>query len=339
MIIVRSPLRITLGGGGTDLPSYYRQFGGELIAGAIRKYIFVALKDITEKEFRLRIDRISEEQSASVDGLKHALSREALRFRKSAPGLEVHSFADLPPRSGLGSSGAFTVALLRALTLHGRSDELKGEKRTALSELQRAELAEEASRLEIEVLGLPVGKQDQYVTTFGGLRRYRFEKNGEVEVTPLALSEGTKQALQNHLVLFYTGVQREVHRALQEQKEKTEALDAEMIRNLDFTKELGQATAKSLESGNITEFASLLDLQWQKKRERSRDVSNEKIDQVYDVAKEYGALGGKLIGGGGAGFLMFYTENPLALSQAMASLGLSRCELAFDEEGTSTIHC
>lgn len=336
MLIVRSPLRIPLGGGGTDLPSYSGRFGGELIAAGINKYVFVALKSVPTAAYRLRIDQIGDETSTTLEALTHPLAREFLRAHEVPPGFELCSFADIPPRSGLGSSGAFAVALLKGLSERKRRPGRFAN--PTLSDRERMELAEQAFRLETEVLGLPTGRQDPYASAYSGLRRFIFERDGSTHVELLNVPADTRKLLERNLLLFFTDTQRSDHRALQVQRERTEALDAEMIRNLDFTKELGQASARALESGNLRGFAELLDVHWQNKRKRGAEISNPRVDLLYDHAKSSGALGGKLIGGGGAGFLLCYADNPDALAAEMTGIGAPPTAFAFDDEGTTVVH-
>ena len=336
MICVRSPLRLSLGGGGTDLPSYYRKVGGELLAAGIDKYVTLELRPLREDVYRLSLDRIGEEQSATLEELRHALSRECLRWRDVPPGIEIRSYCDIPPRSGLGSSGAFTVGLLAALSVWEEGDRNLW---SADPKLQfRSALAEEACRIEIEILNSPIGKQDQYASAFSGFRHFTFHPDESVEVRTLKLSEETKETLQKNLLLFFTGLQRNDQVALREQREKTETLDREVLRNLDFTKENGRASALALEGGNMREFAKLLDEHWQNKRKRTSGVSNSTIDELYATAMANGALGGKLIGGGGAGFFMFYTEDAETLTLALKEIGGERIAFAFDEGGTRLLH-
>ncbi len=323
MIITRAPLRLTFGGGGTDLPSYYRKFGGELVSGAIDKYIYIAVHRTFSKEFIIKYSQY--ERVASALEVKHPIIREILLRHNVEPQLEIISLADIPDGTGLGSSGAFSVALLKAISYYQRQP--------CLTE----QIAAEACDIEINKLGQPIGKQDQYATAFGGITRFIFHKDDSVEVIPVKLSPETLNSLEDDLLLFFTGFSRSAATVLADQKLKSEALDKDMLANLHFTKELGIASHKALETGNLSEFASLMDVHWENKRKRTAGMSKSAIDQAYLAAKASGALGGKLIGAGGGGFLMFYTKQHAALRAAMAQEGLAEVRFKFDFEGVKAV--
>jgi D-glycero-alpha-D-manno-heptose-7-phosphate kinase len=323
MIITRAPLRITFGGGGTDLPSYYSKFGGQLVAGGIDKYIYIALHKIFPNEFIVKYSQI--ERVGSADEIKHPIIREVLKSHKVTPRLEIASHADIPDGTGLGSSGSFTVALLKAISFY--------ERQHILTEA----LAEEACDIEINRLGEPVGKQDQYAAAFGGLTCFTFNKDGSVEVEPLRVSGETIHDLEDNLLLFFTGYTRRASGVLEEQKNKSDALDQEMINNLHFTKELGQSSKKALEAGDLKEFSHLMNVHWENKKKRSSNMSKSDIDNAYSVAIENGALGGKLIGAGAGGFLMFYAREQALLRKAMAKLNLEEVRFKFDFEGAKVV--
>lgn len=324
MIITRAPLRITLGGGGTDLKSYYEHHGGELIAATINKYIYIALHKTFQKEFIIKYSQ--QEIVKDVESIQHPIIREALKLHQVEPQFEIVSFADIPDGTGLGSSGAFSVALLRAITHSKRQNVLTQT------------LAEEACDIEINKLGRSIGKQDQYASAFGGITHFKFNKDESVEVKPLIISSETLHHLEDHLLLFFTGFSRNASNVLHEQKIKTEKLDPQMLENLHFTKELGILSKKALETGNLEEFARLMHVHWENKRKRSDGMSNSIIDHAYEAAIKSGALGGKLIGAGAGGFLMFFTYNHTALREAMTQLGLSEVRFNFDFEGTKVIN-
>jgi D-glycero-alpha-D-manno-heptose-7-phosphate kinase len=324
MIITRAPLRVSLGGGGTDLPSYFREHGGFLIAGAIDKYVYINIHRRFVDGFLLKYSLL--EESARVDDIRHPIIREALRMLDiQARNLEITSMADIPAGTGLGSSGSFTTALLKALHAHEKNL------------IHPHELAEEACRLEIEVLKEPVGKQDQYIASFGGITCFEFGKQGEVKAWPLAISEETLFNLEDNLLLFFTGYSRAASSILREQDDRSKRADADMLANLHHIKELAFRSKDALERGDVEEFGHLMNIHWQHKKQRSSGMSSEKINQWYDCAMANGALGGKLIGAGGGGFLMFYAGDKPRLRHAMREQGLKEVRFRFDFEGTRVI--
>lgn len=304
MLIVRSPLRISLGGGGTDLPSYYENFGGSLIAAAIDKYIYVTVNTTFVDKFILKYSKI--EEVTDVEQLKHPIVREAIKcLGVSCNRLEVTSLADIPAGTGLGSSGAFCVAILSALHHHfGISSSPE-------------QIAEMACHIEIDLLRDPVGKQDQYISALGGLKKFKFHENGSVEWSQLECSPDTVENINENLLLFFTGYYRRASELLNDQDKKSKISDVDMINNLHFTKELGVASGQAIESGNLVEFGRLMNTHWEYKRRRSTGMSNSLVDECYKDALLNGAVGGKLVGAGGGGFLMFYCEDPDRLRKAM----------------------
>ncbi len=324
MIITRSPLRISLGGGGTDLPSYYREHGGFLVAAAIDKYVYITLHQTFAQELIVKYSRL--ERVTAVDQVEHPIVREALRLAGiEDPHLELTSMADIPAGTGLGSSGSFTTALLKALHAHQKNI------------IHPAELAEQACDIEINRLGEPIGKQDQYATAIGGITAFTFHPDGRVEYRPVRLSEEALFNLEDDLLLFFTGYSRAASTILQDQKARSEKRDPAMLDNLHFTKELGFKSLEALERGNLEEFARLMDVHWQRKRARSAGMSNDRINEWYDCAMRNGALGGKLIGAGGGGFLMFYAADKTRLRHAMREQGLQEVRFRFDFEGTKVV--
>jgi D-glycero-alpha-D-manno-heptose-7-phosphate kinase len=324
MIITRSPLRISLGGGGTDLPSYYREHSGFVIAAAIDKYVYITLHQTFVQELILKYSRMEHVQA--VDEVQHPLIREALRLTGiGAPYLEMTSMADIPAGTGLGSSGSFTTALLKAL--HTLKKNL----------IHPQELAEQACHIEIDLLKEPIGKQDQYIAAYGGLTCFRFLPNHQVEAWPLKLGPDTLYNLEDNLLLFFTGYSRSAASVLQEQDVKSRQNDREMIANLHFIKELGRESKEALETGDLQGFAELMNVHWEHKKHRSANMSNDQIDQHYQLARRSGALGGKLIGAGGGGFLMFYAEDKVRLRRAMQDAGLQEVRFRFDFEGTKVV--
>jgi D-glycero-alpha-D-manno-heptose-7-phosphate kinase len=324
MIIARSPLRVTLGGGGTDLPSYYEKFGGFLIAAAIDKYVYITLHDTFVPDLIVKYSEL--ERVPDATQLKHPILREAFALvGMDGRALELTSMADIPAGTGLGSSGSFTTALLKALHAHKKNL------------VHPAELAAQACEVELDRLKEPIGKQDQYIAAYGGITCFKFLENGKVEAWPLKLSKETRDELEDNLLLFFTGYSRSASAILKEQDTKSKSDDKAMIENLHFVKDLGLQSQRALESGNLAEFARLMDVHWQRKKQRSGGMSNPKINEWYDFAMANGALGGKLIGAGGGGFLMFYAGDKTKLRQAMAKAGLAEVRFRFDFEGTKLV--
>jgi D-glycero-alpha-D-manno-heptose-7-phosphate kinase len=324
MIIARSPLRVTLGGGGTDLPSYYEKFGGFLIAAAIDKYVYITLHDTFVADLLAKYSELERVKDAA--DLKHPILREAFALvGMDGHFLELTSMADIPAGTGLGSSGSFTTAVLKALHAHKRSL------------IHPAELAAQACEVELDRLKEPIGKQDQYIAAYGGITCFTFHKDGKVVARQLKLSRETRDNLEDNLLLFFTGYSRSASAILKEQDQKSKSDDKDMIENLHFVKDLGLKSQAALESDNLHEFARLMDVHWQRKKQRSGGMSNPKINEWYDLAMANGALGGKLIGAGGGGFLMFYSEDKVKLRHAMTKAGLQEVRFRFDFEGTKLV--
>jgi D-glycero-alpha-D-manno-heptose-7-phosphate kinase len=325
MIITRSPLRISLGGGGTDLASYYRDHGGFLIAAAIDRYVMITLHDTFQQELIIRYSRT--ERVQQVDQIEHPIIREALRLYGDDPTqLEVISMADIPAGTGLGSSGSFTTALVQAL--HARRH----------ANITKQELAEQACHIEIDLLKEPIGKQDQYIAAYGGVTCFSFANDGTVTAEPLKTSRETLYNLEDSLVMFFTGYSRKASDILREQDTKSRGKDPSMIDNLHFVKDLGLRTRTALEAGEIDKLGPLMHEHWNFKKQRSSGMSNPEIDAWYELAMKSGATGGKLIGAGGGGFLMFYAEDQRRLRHALTAAGLAEVRLRFDYEGTKVVH-
>jgi D-glycero-alpha-D-manno-heptose-7-phosphate kinase len=324
MIIARSPLRITLGGGGTDLPSYYEQFGGFLIAAAIDKYVYITLHENFSGDLIAKYSQL--ERVSSAESLKHPILREAFAaVGLDGRGIEVTSMADIPAGTGLGSSGSFTTALLKALHAYKRNL------------VHPSELAAQACEIELGRLKEPIGKQDQYIAAYGGITCFHFHPSGGVNATPLKLSEEARLNFEDGLLLFFTGYSRSASIILKDQNKKSKSDDRAMIENLHFVKDLGFQSRKALEAGDIREFARLMNIHWEYKKKRSNGMSNPEINSWYDLAIANGALGGKLIGAGGGGFLMFYTEDSARLRHAMKETTLREIRMRFDFEGTKLL--
>jgi D-glycero-alpha-D-manno-heptose-7-phosphate kinase len=324
MIIARSPLRITLGGGGTDLASYYGEHEGFLVAAAIDKYVYVTVMRPFKPGVYLKYSAL--EHVAAVADVKHPIIREALQLLNlDVPQIEITTLADIPAGTGLGSSGSFTTALLKALFTHCR--------KVAHSQ----ELAELACDIEINRLGEPIGKQDQYIAAFGGITCLTFHKDHRVTVQPLRISMQTMFDLEDNLLLFFTGFNRAAGSVLKDQHDRSQARDAGVLSNLDYVKSLGYQSKEALESGDLVRFGELMHEHWEYKKRRSEAVSNQQIDRWYSLAMKNGAIGGKLVGAGGGGFLMFYARDRNRLRQTMVEAGLEEVRFRFDFEGTKVV--
>ena len=324
MIITRTPLRISLGGGGTDLPSYYRENGGGfLVAAAINKYIYVSVHDNFEPEFLLKYSKI--ERALTSKDIEHPMIREALGLFRPDRFLEISSQADIPAGTGLGSSGSFAVGLLHALS----ADNHKSMSQDALAEL--------ACKLEIEVLKEPVGKQDQYIAALGGLRAIEFRADGTVASESVSIGQASRIDLEERLLLFYTGVRRSAGDELAALDTGVSVKDKGMTSNLDSVKVLGKESLRALELGDWNRLGRLFTEQWRAKYERSPSVIHKQVDEWIESGIKSGAIGGKLVGAGGGGFLLFLAENKTRLRAKMLEIGLREVYFSFDFEGTAII--
>jgi D-glycero-alpha-D-manno-heptose-7-phosphate kinase len=323
MIITRTPLRITLGGGGTDLPSYYERFGGFVISAAIDQYIHIAINRTFTDDYFLKYSAL--ERVREVSEIEHPIFREALLAHPVGPAVEIASFAGIPAGTGLGSSGTFTVGLLKTLYAFKREHVAAGD------------LAEEACDIEIERLKQPVGKQDQYIAAHGGLQCLEFRAGGDVAVSPLSIATDTLHELEEHLLMFFTGYSRESTSVLRDQKDRSEAGDRAMLEGLHMVKKLGEETRDALESGDTVGYAKLMHEHWLYKRERSRNISSPEIDRLYDLGIRNGAVGGKLVGAGAGGFLLFYAEDVRPLRATMLAEGLTELRFRFDHDGSVVV--
>jgi D-glycero-alpha-D-manno-heptose-7-phosphate kinase len=324
VILSRSPLRISLGGGGTDLPSYYKEHQGVLIAAAINKYVYVSVSRPFSPGINLKYSKI--ETISNVVDIEHPIIREVLRsFNLKTPQIEISSFADIPSGTGLGSSGSFGTALIKALFLHYRGS------------IHPQQLAELACEIEIEKLGEPIGKQDQYIAAYGGITEFVFHQDGTVKASPLNLNVQTTHDLEDNLLLFFTGTSRSASKILQDQESKSKVQDPAMISNLHYIKQLGIKSKTALLNGDTEKFGELMHEHWEYKKSRSEGISNEFIDKAYSTALKSGALGGKLVGAGGGGFLMFYANDREKLRDSMSKIGLEEIRFQFDFEGTKVV--
>lgn len=325
MLISSTPLRISLGGGGTDLPFYYEKYGSFVLGAAVKKYVYITVSNHFEKIIKLNYSQT--EICNSPNKVKHPIIREALNLVGLKNHIEIGSIADLPAKSGLGSSGSFTVGLLNALHAHlGKN-------------ITRKELAEMACHIEMDLLKEPVGKQDQYIAAFGGFTCIYIRKDGKVHVVPLRISSESIQDLEHNLTYFYTGIMRSASHVLKDQKKSSEKYDT-VFESLTKIKEIGLGIKKCLEKDDLDEFGRLMDEHWEEKKKTSGKISNNIFDNYYDLAKQCGALGGKIIGAGGGGFFMFYTNNrekKTSLRNEFIKRGLSEVRMPFEMEGTKIV--
>lgn len=325
MIITRAPLRLPLGGGGTDLPTYYSRYGGYLVSAAIDKYVYILVNPRFEDSIRVSYSKT--EIVDTVDDIEHPIVREAMRLVGVGRGLEIISVADLPANTGLGSSGSFTVALLHALHTFRREH------------LPPQDLAEEAFHIEAEILGEPLGKQDQYIAALGGICAMEIDRQGQVHVQPLPTSHALSQEFENRVLMFYTGMQRRASDILSGQSAALSAGARKVTESLNLIKELGYQTREALQRGDLDCFGAIMHRHWAAKRQMSDKISGSQIDHWYDIARESGALGGKIVGAGGGGFLMLYCDNGVKphLREAMTQQGLHEMPYHIDFEGSKVI--
>jgi D-glycero-alpha-D-manno-heptose-7-phosphate kinase len=316
VIFSRAPLRISLGGGGTDLPSYYREHGGFLVSGAIDKYVYMLTHTVFQRRYRMKYSELEEVDQPSE--IRHPILRESLLRHWCGNPLEIASVADVPAGTGMGSSGAYTVCLIKGLV------------RARHSSISPLDLAEAACEIEMGVLGEPVGKQDPYVAAHGGICAYDFHPDGTVAVEPLELDPDVSRRLRDQLLLFYTGEARSASKMLVDQDERSRAGETQMVENLHATKQLGRRIGRLLQEGELEGYAELMHEHWEHKRRRSPGITNEHVDRLYALARGSGAIGGKLVGAGGGGFLLVYTRRPEDTRRAMLAAGAP--ELAFDFE-------
>ncbi len=323
MIITRTPLRISIGGGGTDLPSYYQRRGGYLISAAINRYIYIAINDTFTDDYVIKYSAL--ERAERVEDISHPLVREALLLHPIGGAKEIVSIADIPAGTGLGSSGAFTVGLLRALYAYKREHVTAGS------------LAEEACHIEIDRLSEPVGKQDQYIAAYGGLSCFEIEPDGKVRVTPLGITTDTLRDLEEHLLLFFTGYSRRAGEVLSDQHRRSIEGDEAMLSRLAETESIGRRIGAALEEGDTTAYGNLMHEHWLAKRDRSPHMSNSDIDRWYQAGIDNGAVGGKLVGAGAGGFLLFYAKDAARLRETMAAEGLAEVRFFFDHDGSTVM--
>jgi len=325
MIITKTPFRITLGGGGTDLPSFYQEHGGFVLAVSIDKYMYLNVNTPILEDF-VRVQYNRTEIVDHADQVQHTLVREALRLFHIENGIEIVSMADIPSGTGLGSSSCYLVGLLNALHTLTRTP------------ISTQELAEEACTIELDRLKKPIGKQDQYMAAFGALTAIDIDRDGKVKVSHPQVSTELVDTLESSLMLFYTGAARDAVSILERQDGATKNRDQGVVRSLHEIKDIGLEIGDSIVQGNLRRFGELLDIHWQTKRQLSRAISNPRIDAWYELAKSNGALGGKICGAGGGGFLMLYCEQGKAqLRNVMRKAGLRELNFRFEFEGSKVM--
>lgn len=325
MIITRTPFRFTLGGGGTDLPSYYTRYGGLVFTAAIDKYMYINVnRPIVDDLIRVKYSK--SEMVEHVSQLQHDLARCAMQYTGFEDALEVISMADIPAGTGLGSSSCYVVGLLNALF------GLKREYRSA------GELAEIACHLEMEMMQKPIGKQDQYAAAYGALPILEIDKEGRVRVRQAKLDLATMDELNRNTLIFYTGKTRSADDILTHQDDSVKKENKNVTDSLHRIKEIGYETIEAIETGNLDRFGLLMDEHWENKKRLSAKIADERIHRLYSLAKDNGALGGKITGAGGGGFFVFYTNNRHhQLRRAMASEGLRELHYRFDTEGSKIL--
>ncbi len=325
MIVIRTPLRISLGGGGTDLPFYADKFGASLITAAINKYVYITISPTIQKDIKLNYSQT--EHAEHVTKVKHPLIREALIHTNNLTNIEIHSSSDVLSGTGLGSSSSFLVGLLNGLNYYNGN------------RVSKYKLAEDSSHIIMDVLKEPAGKQDQYAAAFGGLSHLRINTNGKVIVTPINISQENVDMLEKNLMLFYTGFTRSANDILGEQKKKAEQNETEIFNYYHEIKKIGEASLKCLEKGDLRRFGEWMNIHWELKRKITNNMSNSKIDEWYALALANGAIGGKVIGAGGGGFLLFYVEkNHDKVKQILETDGLVHIPFKFEFEGSRIVY-
>lgn len=321
MLITKTPFRISFCGGGSDLAAFYEQYGGCVLSTSINKYMYISIHPyFNENQTMLKYSE--NELVDDIKDIKHKIFNEVLNDMNIS-GVEISSTADVPGGTGLGSSSTFTVGLLHTLYCY------KGKFAS------KSRLAREACEVEIEKLGAPIGKQDQYAAAFGGLNFIRFNKDGSVSVEPVMMKADTYKRLQNNLLMFYTGTTRSANTILSEQKKNITQDDKN--ENLRKMCALAEEMKRSLERNDLSTFGSILHQSWELKRTLASGITNPEIDAAYERAMKSGALGGKLLGAGGGGFLLFYCE-PEKQDELRKNIGLKEFEFKFEQDGTSIVY-
>lgn len=321
MLITKTPFRISFCGGGSDMATFYEKYGGCVLSTSINKYMYISIHPYFNPELTL-LKYSENELVGDIKDIKHKIFRQVLNDMQ-VEGVEIGSTADVPGGTGLGSSSTFTVGLLNTLYCYKGKFASKGR------------LAQEACEIEIEKLGSPIGKQDQYAAAFGGLNFIRFNLDGTVSVSPIMMHAETYKILQNNLVMFYTGITRSANSILSEQKKNISQDDKN--ENLKRMCQLAEDMKAALENNELSSFGGILNESWQLKRTLASGISNPEIDRAYEIAMNSGALGGKLLGAGGGGFLLFYCEKEKQ-DELRRNIGLREFEFNFDQDGTSVAY-
>jgi D-glycero-alpha-D-manno-heptose-7-phosphate kinase len=325
MIITKTPFRVTLGGGGTDLPSFYREHGGFVLAVAIDKYMYLNVNTPILDDF-IRVQYSRTEVVHHVDEVQHTLAREALRFFHIENGVEIVSIADIPAGTGLGSSSCYLVGLLNAMHTLTQTP------------VSPQTLAEEACEIELERLQKPIGKQDQYMAAFAGITALEIARDGQVKPTRLCLSVELLETLESNTLLFYTGAARDATAILATQDSAAKNKSGNVVASLCEIKDIGIEIHDAIVNGNLRRFGELLDVHWQAKKRLSDGISNPQIDAWYELARHHGAIGGKISGAGGGGFLMLYCEeNKPVIREALRQAGLLELNFRFEFEGSKVV--
>lgn len=325
MIITRAPFRVTLGGGGTDLPSYYEKYGGFIFSAGIDKYMYASVNRPMEDNL-IRLKYSESEFVEHLDQIKHPLAREVLRLMGVDKQVEISTVADISAGTGLGSSSCYAVAILQALhTLRRNYVSLET-------------LAEEDFKIENKILGRPIGKQDPYLAAFGGLTVLDIQKDGTVKVRKANVSDETADILNHNMLIFFTGTTRSADTILNEQSQAIKEEKKEVIESMHYIKEIGQQILEAVEDDEVDEVGRLFDAHWQHKKKTSGKISNPEFDKIYDSAKASGALGGKISGAGGGGFFTFYVpDKHKQFREAMRQFGLREMHYRFDFEGAKVL--
>ena len=325
MILSRAPVRFSLGGGGTDLPSYSQNHGGFLVAASVDQYIYIAMNRRFDEKIRLAYSKT--ELVDRIDQIEHRLFRETLRLTNMGAGFELFSMADVPANSGLGSSSTFTVALLNVLHAYKREY------------VSSEELAREACKIEIDILKEPIGKQDQYISAYGGITAFTFNTDGTVVAERVPLKPHVLDELESNLLIFYSGIERAASTVLKEQSKTITSNTDDAVQRMHRIKALGYETRKLLMDGNIDLYGELLHEHWTNKRKLASNMTDSSIDEHYEAARKAGAIGGKLMGAGGGGFFMFYARpsEKRKVYEEMVGRGLRPLRFRFDMDGARII--
>jgi len=325
MIVSRTPFRITLGGGGTDLPSYYKDHGGFIFSFCLSKYMYICINRPSADEL-IRLKYSISESVESLNDLKHDIAKACLQRVGIDSKIEIASLSDIPAGSGLGSSSTYTVGLLNALhSLNGNYKSLEF-------------LAGEACTIEMDILKKPMGKQDQYLAALGGFVVLEIDKDGTVKSKKINLEKSVMNELNRNLLIFYTGQQRKNNKILKEQDDSTKNNKKEVLNSLHYIKDSGYKILDIVQSGNIDELGLMFKDHWEMKKKLSSGITNSAIDSIYNTALENGATGGKISGAGGGGFFTFYcNKEHQKLRDAMKAEGLKELEYSFDLDGSKII--